>query len=189
MSAHDLDLQAISESFLRGYELAPQDAAAIEEMLALFEVRSLQDGEVLFREHNAGDDAFLLIRGRVSVSKCDVRGDSTSVSTLEAPSLFGHMSLIDGSPRSATCAAVGACVVSVIEQSAFTSLVRAPGARGAALRRLLIAAMSEQLAGANGRIRTIIDPPPDFPVDDETTEHGIEEANQALEGWKGRSAR
>jgi CRP/FNR family cyclic AMP-dependent transcriptional regulator len=183
--ANDLDFPAIADRFVRNYELAPRDAPAIAELLALCEVRTLRKDETLFRERNVGDEAFFLLRGRIGVSKRDVHGGSTHVSTLEAPTLFGHMSLVDGSPRSATCIALGPCVVSAMSRGGFQSLVNAGGPRGAALRRLLIAAMSEQLAGANTRILAIIDPPPDFPVDDETTEHGIEEANRVLEGWKG----
>lgn len=183
--AHDLDFPAIADRFLRNYELAPRDGPAIAALLALCAVRTLHKDEVLFREREAGDEAYFLLRGRIGVSKRDVHGGATHVSTLDAPTLFGHMSLVDRSPRSATCTALGPCVVGAMDRGGFQALVNATGPRGAALRRLLIAAMSEQLAGANTRILSIIDPPPDFPVDDETTEHGIEEANRVLEGWKG----
>ncbi len=182
--APEMDFDAVAERFRDTYNLAVRDARAIAELLALCELRSLAKDELLFREREEGAKAYFLLHGRIGVSRRDPAGAAMHVSTLEAPTLVGHMSLVDDATRSATCTAVAPSIVAGISRALFQELVASGGARGSALRRLLIAAMSEQLAGANARILTIIDPPPDYPVDDETTEHGIEEASRVLDGWK-----
>jgi len=178
------DLSAISERFRAVYKLPPGSAEAVASLLSVCELRALNVGEVLFTEREPGLTAYFLLSGKIGVSRRDTRGLSLDVSTLAAPTLLGQMSLLDDSPRSATCTAVGPCLVAAMDRARFQELVRGDSPRGSVLRRLLIAAMSEQLAGANGRILAIIDPLTDFPVDDETTEHGIEEAARVLDGWK-----
>jgi CRP-like cAMP-binding protein len=180
-----LDLVTIGERFRTVYALPPAAAASVASLLSVCDVSSLEDGEVLFTEREQGFTAYFLLSGKIGVSRRDAVGYVLDISTLSAPTLLGHMSLVDDSPRSATCTAIGPCVVAAMDRARFQALVAADGPRGSVLRRLLIAAMSEQLAGANGRILALIDPPPDFPADDETTEHGIEEAAHVLDGWKG----
>ncbi|MDP2313480.1 MAG: cyclic nucleotide-binding domain-containing protein [Pseudomonadota bacterium] len=179
----NLDLDALAEGFRRAHELPAKDTAAIAALLASCAVRLLETRQVLFREREEGTGAYFLLRGRIGVARRDPRGVLLYVSTLEAPALLGHMSLVDGSPRSATCTALGPCVVAEMDRTRFRGLVDSGGPRGSALRRLLISAMSVQLKNANSRILTIIDPPPEA-ADDETTEHGIEEVTRVLEGWK-----
>ena len=63
--------------------------------------RQLQAGEVLFQEHDAGDVAYLVERGRIRVS---LRGTDSVVTLadLGPGDLVGEMALIDNAPRTAT---------------------------------------------------------------------------------------
>ncbi|MCC7539588.1 MAG: cyclic nucleotide-binding domain-containing protein, partial [Deltaproteobacteria bacterium] len=58
------------------------------------------EGEVLFREGDAGDEVFLLLGGRVGVERAGVRG---YLRVIKPGDLFGELALFDDAPRSATC--------------------------------------------------------------------------------------
>ena len=77
--------------------------------------RHLQAGEVLFHEHDAGDVAYLVERGRVRVSLHG--GDSTlTLADLGPGDLVGEMALIDNAPRTATAVALEDTVLLVIDR-------------------------------------------------------------------------
>jgi CRP/FNR family transcriptional regulator, cyclic AMP receptor protein len=67
--------------------------------------RPFKAGEVLFREGDAPDEAFLLQQGRVRLLK-RVRMTERSMSVLRMGDLFGEAALIDSSPRSNTAVAM-----------------------------------------------------------------------------------
>ena len=76
---------------------------------------------------------------------------------MKAPSLVGHMSLVDRSPRSASCIAMGKTVCASLDRRKYDTLLTETSARGMALRRLLLASLTKQLADANSRIRGLIE--------------------------------
>ncbi len=179
-----LDLAGIAARFVSAYDLSATDGAALAELLGTCRTRTLARGEVLFAEHDLGTDMFLVLEGRIAATRKDLRGQPVRVAALDAPSIVGHMGLIDGSPRSATCAARrNGTVVAEIDLKTYKALIESLGPRGSVFRHLLLAAMSEQLSSANDRIRSLIDPRTIGQLDDETTEHGIQLAADALEGF------
>jgi CRP-like cAMP-binding protein len=81
-------------------------------------VRYYQPGEIIFRENDAGDTAYVIERGRVVVSKA-VEGRPVHLATLGVGELFGEMSMIDDKPRSATVTALESTVVREIPREDF----------------------------------------------------------------------
>lgn len=77
--------------------------------------RQLQAGEVLFQEHDAGDVAYLVERGRIRVS---LRGTDSAVTLadLGPGDLVGEMALIDNAPRTATAVALEDTALLVIDR-------------------------------------------------------------------------
>ena len=71
---------------------------------------SFESGEVLFREHDAGDAMYIIVSGAVDISK----GDRVFV-TLGAVECVGEMAVLDAMPRSATVAAAEDSVMLVID--------------------------------------------------------------------------
>lgn len=179
-----LDFPAVATHFAEAYGLTPGAGAALAEFLGTCKLRTLAKGDELFKEHDLGTELYLVLQGKIAATRKDPRGQPIRVASLEAPSIVGHMSLIDGSPRSATCTARrNDTVVAAVDHKTYRSLVDSVGPRGSVVRHLLLAAMSEQLSSANDRIRTLIDPRTIGDMDDETTEHGIALAANALDGW------
>ncbi len=78
----------------------------LAEVLAAGTPHLLSPGEPLCKEGEDATDLFVLLEGQISVERQDpVSGDPRTLIRIEAPSLVGHMALIDRSSRSATCIA------------------------------------------------------------------------------------
>ena len=70
----------------------------------------LQEGEVLFREGDPGDAAFIVDSGAIGIYKT-VEGEEVELATLHAGELFGEMAIVDGSKRMAYAVAKEESVV------------------------------------------------------------------------------
>ena len=62
--------------------------------------RSCKAGDVLFREGDAGDGLFIVVKGSVRISKQSITGEE-ALAVLEPPAFFGEMALIDFAARAA----------------------------------------------------------------------------------------
>jgi CRP-like cAMP-binding protein len=76
------------------------------------------EGEILFREGEAGDVMYVLITGTAEVSIGGV-----SMEMCGPGDILGEMAVIDGSPRSATVTARSACQFAVVDRKRFHFLV------------------------------------------------------------------
>ncbi|MGH7834251.1 MAG: cyclic nucleotide-binding domain-containing protein [Candidatus Binatia bacterium] len=77
-----------------------------------------QAGQVIIRENDFGETAYIIEQGQVEVSK-ELDGQSVHLAYLGAGETFGEMSMIDEKPRSATVTAVAETVVSEILRDDF----------------------------------------------------------------------
>ena len=80
-------------------------------------------GQVVFREGDAGDALYVVVRGEVRLLRRDPAGQEVALAVVKAGSVFGELALIDGEPRSATAVAVGVCGFFVIERDDFMKLL------------------------------------------------------------------
>ena len=81
-------------------------------------IRYYQPGEIIFRENDPGETAYIIERGRVAVTRT-VKGRPIHLATLEVGEPFGEMSMIDDKPRSATVTALESTVVREIPREDF----------------------------------------------------------------------
>lgn len=75
--------------------------AAFERFAKVYE-----PGQVIIAEFEPGDSFYLIQKGRVQLIKC-VNGSKKNLDILKQGELFGEMAILDNSPRSATCMAIG----------------------------------------------------------------------------------
>ncbi|RTL50597.1 MAG: cyclic nucleotide-binding domain-containing protein [Rhodocyclaceae bacterium] len=75
-------------------------------------------GQTLFREGDAGEVMYVLIRGEAEVTI-----DGMLVETCEPGTILGEMAVIDGSPRSATVTALTDCEFAIVDKKRFLFLV------------------------------------------------------------------
>ena len=80
--------------------------------------RDYKDGDNIFEENSIGKEMYIILTGKVKVTK--ERGDvETTLATLEEGDFFGEMSLFDNNPRSATVKALGDIKLLEINQKNF----------------------------------------------------------------------
>lgn len=70
------------------------------QILIIGRLRPYRAGEFLFREGDAGDGLFIVVKGSVRISKRSATGEE-ALAVLEPPAFFGEMALIDLSARAA----------------------------------------------------------------------------------------
>lgn len=68
-------------------------------------IRTYSKGEVVFKQDSSGNEMFIVSSGKVKLLSESKTGRRTVLATLKAGEHFGEMSLVDGSPRSATAIA------------------------------------------------------------------------------------
>ena len=139
------------------------DPADVEALLARGHRARLAAGTQLCREGSPGDTMFVVLHGRVQVLLHDDDGGSRQLAVVEAPALMGHVTLVDRSPRSATCVALDEVDAITLDGATYDAAVRETSAIGSSLRRLLIASLVTQLSSGNARIRAVIEGKDDQP--------------------------
>src|SRR5690554_6584404 len=77
--------------------------------------RVLRRGEVLFREHDSGQVAYLIEQGSVRVS-IRREGEPLVLADLSSGDLVGEMAVIDDAPRTATATALADTLLLVIDR-------------------------------------------------------------------------
>src|SRR3954468_4088347 len=84
--------------------------------------RRFSAGEVLFREGEPGQEAFLLEEGRVRLIK-KVRGVERSLMVLKPGDLFGESALLVGALRSSTAIALSPGLALALDQATLQNLL------------------------------------------------------------------
>jgi CRP/FNR family transcriptional regulator, cyclic AMP receptor protein len=88
--------------------------------------RIYSDGEIIFREGDAGDALYVIQSGKITITKKATSGELV-IATLQSGEIFGEMALFDGLPRSATARASGnARILTVDKKRLFSTISRDP---------------------------------------------------------------
>ncbi|MCK4396675.1 Crp/Fnr family transcriptional regulator [candidate division WOR-3 bacterium] len=85
--------------------------------------KQLNTGEVLFKDGDRGDEMYLIKSGKVRISKSAGEVEKT-LAVLKEGDFFGEMSVIDGSPRSATATAIEPAELVIFDREVFMNQVR-----------------------------------------------------------------
>ena len=85
-------------------------------------VQRFSDGEVIISEGITSNNAYIVLRGKVRVTK-KLDRKTLVLSTLKEGDIFGEMGLITNAPRSATVTALGDVEVGFIDKEKFDELL------------------------------------------------------------------
>jgi predicted acylesterase/phospholipase RssA/CRP-like cAMP-binding protein len=97
--------------------------------------RTMLPGETLFRQGDAGDSLYVVLRGRLCVLIANDSGTVQRLGEIGPGELVGETALLLGAPRSATVEAVDPTVVGALGVSAWRQLVAEfPGLEAAVMR-------------------------------------------------------
>ncbi len=128
---------------LRGVFIA-QKPAGVESRLVSRFIRIHHEGDILFREGDAGKEMFYVLSGEVALKKGD-----RLILKLGPGSYFGEMSMLLSAPRTATAEiASEECRVIAISQDNFETIIR----ENPRIVRSLLKEMAQRLKATNERI-------------------------------------
>jgi len=115
-------------------------------LASLSKERQLKSGEVLFREGDQGDAMYVVLDGRVRISKQIPGAGEEALAFMERGDWFGEMALIDNQPRSAEATAHdGGAVVLAVPRDVVAGLLDIRKVSSVRLLRILCALLAKRL--------------------------------------------
>lgn len=129
---------------------APLNEREILRVMQTVEVRSYQDGGVVIREGDRGDELFIVLSGQVRVS----RGEATLLE-LGQGEHFGEMALIRSVPRSATVVADGPAELIAIRRSEFFEILRKEHELAVKLLWQFLGVLADRLEHTSSELQTV----------------------------------
>jgi CRP-like cAMP-binding protein len=107
----------------------------------------LRAGAVVFREGEAPDGCYLILKGAVKVAMAEPGGQESLLAILGQGDVVGEMALLDRLPRSATVTALKGCELCHLPAAAFDRLAQTD----VAVYRELLRLLSARLRAGNER--------------------------------------
>lgn len=105
--------RAKSVSRFSASDTVAEGAVSGDKSLKVFELpafdrftKKYEPGQVIIAEFEPGESFYLIQKGTVQLVKC-VNGQNKNLDILKPGEFFGEMAILDNSPRSATCLALG----------------------------------------------------------------------------------
>lgn len=122
-------------------------------LASLSKEKKLAANEVLFREGEAGDRMYVVLEGRVMISKYIPGAGEEALAFLERGDYFGEMALIDHQPRSADAKAHdGGAVVLAIPREVVEGLLDMRKVSSLRLLRILCGLVAKRLRDLDDKI-------------------------------------
>jgi CRP/FNR family cyclic AMP-dependent transcriptional regulator len=106
---------------------------------------------VILSEHETGSTFFIVIKGKVKLSRASEEGNEVVLTTLSESDFFGEMSLLDGSSRSATVTAMEDSELLIIRRKEFINLLRSDPDISIAL----LIELTQKLRAANTKLKSL----------------------------------
>jgi len=118
-------------------------------LASAMEVREFPPGHALITQDMPGTALFMLIDGKVQVSKVNHNGEHLNLKVLQSGEMFGLLSLLDNMSAAATCTAVGPVKVACITRDKYQSLDMECRSVGFTLRFVLASQLARDLQSFN----------------------------------------
>jgi len=115
-------------------------------------VRFFDQGRVIFRENDDGNEMFIIIQGIVEIRKATGQSSSKILTTLQKGDMFGEMAIIEKQPRSASAVAVQPTRVLVLNEKLYDSMIGSNPDFARKMNRVL----SERIRRADAIIQNIM---------------------------------
>jgi len=158
-----LDVPAKPHHSDKALDLSARRAVFLEQRLSPMEIHFLASlsaeerflsGETIFRENDAGDKMYIVLEGRVMISKSIPGAGEEALAFLERGDYFGEMALIDDETRSASAKAhePDGCVVLSIAREVVEGLLNIDSVASTRLLSILCALGASRLRAIDQKI-------------------------------------
>ncbi len=89
----------------------------------IFQVKNYRKNQIIFLEEETGNYMYIVMAGKVKVTKSTSTGKETIIAIHQAGDFFGEMALLDGKTSPATVSAMEDCRIATIYQADFQRLI------------------------------------------------------------------
>jgi len=113
--------------------------------------RIYDEGKVIFREGEPGNEMFIIIEGKVKITKSAGNLEKTLM-ILGNGDFFGEMALVDDKPRSASAIALTTCKLIALDKNTFKNVIL----NNPSFAYKVILKMSERLREADKQIEELL---------------------------------
>lgn len=137
------------------YSLGPNEVISL---VSYVSYKSVEKGDFIFKEGEAGDCLFYIASGAVDIIKESVEGNPIKLDQLTQNSMMGEMALMDNAPRSATAEVVDDVELIIITRESFEGLLKDVPVIGIKIFKQIATTISQRLRFANGRLADVINP-------------------------------
>jgi CRP/FNR family cyclic AMP-dependent transcriptional regulator len=114
-------------------------------------------GQEIIHEGEQGDYMLMILEGSVEVFKQDRWNTPKLIAVVEAGKTLGEMSMIDGEPRFATCAAAETCVFAVLSRENLARIILEQPTLGAKILMELVLMLSQRLRQTSAKFVALMD--------------------------------
>jgi CRP/FNR family cyclic AMP-dependent transcriptional regulator len=128
----------------------------LRKIAAIATHRDLAAGERVFGEGDPGDEMFVLVAGKVRISKLVHGIGEEALTILEPGSYFGEMAVMDDAPRSADAFAHTTCALAVIRRDDLDQLMFVDKDLAYDLLWTFVRTLSGRLRETNERMRAFL---------------------------------
>src|SRR5262249_17406947 len=115
--AFDLAPDQVHQALRQLPFLASVAPARLERLAPNVRMARYGKGEVLFRQHDRGDELFFIQSGTLDISVMNGHRTEKTIAAVGAGSFVGERSLLTGEPRSATVRAATDAIVFVVDKA------------------------------------------------------------------------
>ncbi|MFJ5296757.1 cyclic nucleotide-binding domain-containing protein [Pseudomonas sp. NPDC088368] len=129
--------------------LTPADFSAAA---GYFSISSIEKGEAIFNEGDAGTFMCIIHSGTVSVQKRNGEGVPVETAILRSGRAFGEMAVLDGERRSASCIAATSCQLLNLGKDSLDKMLNEAPKVAAKIIRAIAIAMSKRLRMMDGQV-------------------------------------
>ena len=113
-------------------------------------------GQPLIKEGDTGDWMLLVLSGSVDVTKTTETGAQTRLAVIQAGAAVGEMSMLDASPRNASCTAITDVECAVLTRAAIGSLIQNHPAIGAKILVKLTQLLAQRLRNTSNQVVKLV---------------------------------
>src|SRR3954462_5308574 len=113
------------------------DAMTADVLASAMTTRTIDRGHVVFNEGDTGDRLFIVLDGKVKISRSATDGRENLLAVLGPSEMFGELSLFDPGPRTATATAITDSTLASLDHDDLRPLLLAQPAVGMHLLRAL----------------------------------------------------
>ena len=128
-------------------------SAQLAKIAAIAVDRALPGGASVFKEGDPGEEMFVVVSGRVRISKMVKGVGEEALTILEAGAYFGEMAMIDDAPRSADAIAHTPCALGVIRRDDLDQLMFVDKELAYVLLWTFVRTLSTRLREMNDKIQ------------------------------------